>query len=400
MNRRHDIDTLRCLAFGLVILYHIAMPYVADWHWHLKSPHAAAWLQWPMRALNLWRMDLVFLISGLAMGFLLRQPDRLAVLRQRSWRLLLPLAWGMAVVVPYQAYAQAVANGSIAPGPGAFVLRYVSFGPWPPGAFDGSDFGVTWNHLWYLPYLWTYTAVLLVLAPVLGRARPQFQALRGSRLVLLPALPLMLYSSTLLPHFPPTHDLVQDAWLHAVYFTVFVYGWWIGLDAGLWSEILRLRHSCLALACAAFATCMGLRSGWLDGAAAMVAGRLAGDLYGWTMMLSILGFAYRHLNRPWRWLGWARESVYPWYVLHQTLIIVALVWLTPLNLGPVREPLLVLLSTVAGCWLLCDGWIRPSRWLRPLFGLAPLPQQASTGYRPRDPAAARMAAEPTPPRLP
>ena len=41
MNRRHDIDALRALAFGLVILYHVAMYYVAGWHWHLKSPHAA-----------------------------------------------------------------------------------------------------------------------------------------------------------------------------------------------------------------------------------------------------------------------------------------------------------------------------------------------------------------------
>ena len=130
------------------------------------------------------------------------------------------------------------------------------------------------------------------------------------------------------------------------------------------------------------------------------AARLCGDLYTWSAIVAILGFAYRHLNRPWRWLAWARESVYPWYVLHQTLIIVALVWLVPLRLGPVGEPLLVLLATVAGCWLLCDGWIRPSRWLRPLFGLAPLPRHASAGYRLRDPAAARMAEEPTPPRWP
>ena len=42
--RRHDIDALRALAFALVIVYHVAMYYVADWHWHLKSPHAAEWL--------------------------------------------------------------------------------------------------------------------------------------------------------------------------------------------------------------------------------------------------------------------------------------------------------------------------------------------------------------------
>ena len=67
-DRRHDIDALRALAFLLVILYHVAMYYVADWPWHLKSPHAAEWLQWPMRVLNLWRMDLVFLISGVSLG--------------------------------------------------------------------------------------------------------------------------------------------------------------------------------------------------------------------------------------------------------------------------------------------------------------------------------------------
>ena len=37
----HPLDALRALAFALVILYHVAMYYVADWHWHLKSPHAA-----------------------------------------------------------------------------------------------------------------------------------------------------------------------------------------------------------------------------------------------------------------------------------------------------------------------------------------------------------------------
>ena len=50
MNRRHDIDALRVLAFALVILYHVGMYYVAGWHWHIKSPQAVEWLQGPMRA--------------------------------------------------------------------------------------------------------------------------------------------------------------------------------------------------------------------------------------------------------------------------------------------------------------------------------------------------------------
>lgn len=129
--RRHDIDALRALAFGLVILYHVAMYYVADWHWHLKSPYAAEWLQAPMRALNLWRMDLVFLVSGLAFGLVRRGQSVAGLVRLRSLRLLVPLAFGMAVIVPYQPYAQGVANGLIAPGLGAFLLRYYSGSTWP-----------------------------------------------------------------------------------------------------------------------------------------------------------------------------------------------------------------------------------------------------------------------------
>jgi peptidoglycan/LPS O-acetylase OafA/YrhL len=381
MNRRHDIDALRALAFALVILYHVAMYYVADWGWHLKSPHAAEWLQDPMRALNLWRMHLVFLISGLALGFLRRGQTPGRLLGQRTLRLLLPLAFGMAVVVPYQPYAQGVANGLVEPGFGDFLLRYYTGGPWPRGAFDGWHAGVTWNHLWYLPYLWAYTALLVLLLPLLEsaaglRLRRAFNGLRGARLVLLPALPLMLYSLTLWPRFPVTHDLIHDGWMHAVYFTLFLYGWWIGVDKGFWGEVSRLASRLLVLALGLLALYFTLR----HTGAPREALRLAGDLYLWSAILAILGWAHLKLNRPWPWLAWASESVYPWYILHQTWIIVLIGWLAPLALGPVVEPGLLLAGTIGGCWAI-TAVVRRRAWLRPLFGL----RAAGPGRRPDAP---------------
>ncbi len=374
-HRRHDIDALRALAFALVIIYHLAMYYVADWHWHIKSPHAAEWLQMPMRALNLWRMDLVFLVSGLALGLVRRGQTVPGLIRQRSWRLLLPLAFGMAVVVPYQPYAQGVANGLIAPGFGAFLLRYCGGGPWPAGAFDGWEAGVTWNHLWYLAYLWAYTVVLALLLPGLESARGQrlrraFTGLRGLALFAVPVLPLALYSVLLWRHFPPTHDLIHDGWLHAVYFTLFLYGYWIGLDTGLWAELVRLRWRSLGAALVLLALVLGLRaaavaqSGW----PARIAVRVLADLYLWGMLLAILGWAHHRLNQPWPWLRWAREAVYPWYVLHQTVIIVLAVALARWQLGPVLEPVVLLAGTVLACWAV-TALVQRVRWLRPLFGL-------------------------------
>ena len=388
MHRRHDIDALRALAFALVILYHVAMYYVAGWHWHLKSPHAVEWLQAPMRAVNLWRMDLVFLVSGLALALLWRGGSRWALLRQRSLRLLLPLAFGMAVVVPYQPYAQGVASGLVEAGFGRFLLCYFSGGPWPAAAFDGAQVGVTWNHLWFLPYLWLYTALVVLALPVLEsaagrRVRDAFRNLRGGALLGVPMLPLMLWSALLWPHFPPTRDLVGDGWLHAVYLTLVLYGWWIGVDARTWAELRRLRWAALGLGLVLLAALFGARAL----GAAPLAVRLLGDAYAWVAIAAILGWAHHALNRPWPWLAWANESIYPWYVLHQTLVIALAGWLAPRALGPVGEPLLLVAGTIGGCWVL-TAVIRRVDVLRPLFGLKPRARpRCPSPARPEHPAA-------------
>jgi hypothetical protein len=114
-------------------------------------------------------------------------------------------------------------------------------------------------------------------------------------------------------------------------------------------------------------------------------------LYLWLAIATILGHGHRYLNRPWPWLRWANESVYPWYVLHQTLIVVGVTVLTPFALGPVLEPMLLVALTILGCWLLTDGLIRRFNGLRPLFGLklrrAEKKQQqpASAGSPPPEP---------------
>ena len=364
MTRRHDIDALRALAFALLILYHWCMLYVGgdDWGWHLKSPHAAEWLQLPMLLVNRWRMDLIFLVSGLSVHFLLRDTRAGRFVARRTWRLLLPLVFGMFVVIPVQPYAEGVANGEIPPGFADFLLRY-----W---TFAGGPYDLTWNHLWYLAYLWVYTLVFAALLPLLRRLPNPLARLRGGWLLALPALPLLLYTVTLQPLFEDSHDLVNDWYLHAVYFSVFLYGWWLGTDTGLWAEFARLRKRATGWALGMFAAYATLVFALPEGAPdwqVFVIWTLR-NAYIWLALCAILGWGRALLDRPFRWLPWANEAVYPWYVLHQSLIVLCAYWLLPLELGPFAEPLLVLAGTVAGCALLHAG-IRRVRWLRPLFGM-------------------------------
>jgi glucan biosynthesis protein C len=381
--RRHDIDALRVCVFGLLILFHVGMFY-SPWGWHVKSVHIANWLELPMSLSHQWRMQLVFLVSGLSLNFLRRRATDGQLARSRLTRLGLPLLFGMAVIVPPQAYLEALGRGATEPGYLAFPWRYFTFQPWPDGAFAGYEIGITWNHLWYLPYLLCYTLAAIPLmrffdGPGAGLRR-RFQALRGAWLVLMPLVPLMASGLLVYPHFPYMNNaLVNDWYAHSQYFTFFFTGYLIGTDAGLWSELSRLRRRALALGIASFA------------ALTFLAGILPDDLTGsrqfamllvtylnrWIWIVAALGFSHRYLNRPFPWLGYANEAVYPWYVLHQTITVVAGYWLSWLALGPVVEPALVLVATLGGCALLHEFVIRRNRSLRPLFGMKPLAGQRS-----------------------
>jgi peptidoglycan/LPS O-acetylase OafA/YrhL len=86
------------------------------------------------------------------------------------------------------------------------------------------------------------------------------------------------------------------------------------------------------------------------------------------MLAAILGWSFHALNRPFRWLPWANDNVYPWYMLHQSLIVLLAYWVIPLELHAGVEALVVLVGTVAGCWTISAA-VRRIDWLRPLFGL-------------------------------
>lgn len=374
-NRRYDIDALRVFAFGLLILYHVGMFYVADWGWHVKSEYLADWLKYPMVLVNRWRLPLLFLISGLAVNFLLRKACAGGFAWSRSKRLFVPLAFGMLVVVPPQAYLQALSNGAFSGSYFEFLVAYFTFQPWPVNAFDGSHVGITWNHLWYLPYLLVYSLLLAALLPLLNgvrgtRLRERFRALRGVKLWVMPALPLIVSTWLLAGSFPSTHDLVSDWHMHTIYFTIFIYGYWIGTDSGMWAELQRLRWWLLGAAVFTFSAFLLLA--FITVPEPSVA-RATYDVFqylnAWTWIMLVLAWGHHWLNRPFRWLPYATEAVYPWYILHQTITVVAGYQLAKYSLGPVVEPVLVIAITIGGCLVLHEFVIRRVNGLRPFFGL-------------------------------
>ena len=382
-SRRHDIDALRVLLFALLIVYHVCMLYVAGWSFHVKSDYLADWLQAPMLLVNRWRMPLLFVISGIALRFA-HDRGRWALVAGRTRRVLVPLVFGILVVVPIQPYCQGVTNHLVEPGFGRFLLRYYRFQPWPKGAFDGWQYGFTWNHLWYLAYLWVYSLLLVAAMPLLESrigiaVRRAATRLRGGWFLVLPALPKVVALALLADAHPPTDNLVDDWYQHALYFSYFVLGWVVALDEDWWTALKSWRRRTLALAvCTGFAYVLIVQhlfsdetSGW-----PLLGVRVLSGLNTWFWIAALLGWSATLLDRPFRWLPYANEAVLPWYLLHQSLIVFVAYLLIPLKVGPVLEPFVVFAATVSGCALLHEFVVRRFPMTRRLFGLKPLVREA------------------------
>jgi peptidoglycan/LPS O-acetylase OafA/YrhL len=95
--RRADLDWLRVVAFGLLILYHAGMAW-SGWNGPLASSEHIGWLREGMRFLDRWRMPLIFVVSGAAITLALGTRSAHVFAADRVRRLLLPLAFGMIVL--------------------------------------------------------------------------------------------------------------------------------------------------------------------------------------------------------------------------------------------------------------------------------------------------------------
>ena len=379
MHRRHDLDWLRVIAFGLLVIYHVGMYYVS-WDWHVKSPAASITLEPLMLLTSPWRMSLLFLISGVATAFMFeRRPDGL--LRHRSRQLLLPLLFGMAVIVPPQAYYQVVEQL-----PGGYNESYWAFyGKYLSGYHgfcdgDGCLRLPTWNHLWFLPYLWAYTVLAwlfwrLLPATALQRLRQWAgTALQGWAALLVPVLVLAGARLLLVNRFEQTHALVDDWYNHAQYASVFLIGFLGAFSTRFWESLQRLRWPALALAGLGYAALVHVWyfAGYNDTQPPplelRMALRVVWAVDQWCAIAALLGFAYRlrHADSP--LLRYLTLAVFPLYILHQSVIVVLAHKLKPLQLEPGIEAVILIAATFVLC-LVAFELIRRCAPLRPLFGL-------------------------------
>ncbi len=366
--RRYDLDWLRIIAFGLLILYHCGMFYVT-WDWHVKSSRASEAIEPLMLLTSPWRLTLLFLISGAATRFMADTMSGWQFTRARMGRLWPPLLLAVFVIVPPQSFFEVV-EAIEAGAPLSlhnFYFRYVTAsGQWCDA--DGCLTTPTYNHMWFVAYLILYTLALVALLPLLRRWRDAAWRYRpvpgalslliaGPGLIVTPWLAMTALRLTLYPIFGESHDFREDWYLHALYFTTFLFGFAIAKHQPFFQRAVALRWPALIIAVASWAALVAFYGGagetTPDWQRAVF--RAVRELDAWCAIIAALGFAHRHLRNadgPARQL--LTKAIFPFYLIHQTIIVVTGHFLDALALPLWIEAPLLIGTTALGCWLFFD----------------------------------------------
>ena len=292
-----------------------------------------------------------------------------AFLRGRTYRLLVPLIFGMAVIVPPQPWVELTVKHS-------YDAGFLTF--WARDYFRFEKLACldlpTWNHLWFVAYLWIYTLLIGALAFLpWGWAQRGFDRVFGGWGVLaVPIAWAVAIHAWWFPMVGETHALFGDWIAHVTYVPAFLFGFGLARSEPAMAAIARLWPVAAAIAVAGYAGVIGVELSWPGNVPAPRWVHrpygLAHALQQWGAIIALIGVAERFWNRDRPVRATLTEAVFPFYIIHQTVIVVVLYWLLPLALPGWGEFLILVAATVAGCLAFYFGG-RAIPPLRPLVGL-------------------------------
>ncbi len=371
--RRHDLDWLRLIAIIILLFFHTGM-WFNQWGWHVKNNETTTSFQYWMVWSHYFRMPLLLFISGagtfMALGKLSPQQFR----GERFKRLFIPLVFGMFVIVPPQIYFEHIKEYN---GYWDFYKTVFNFVPYPKGSFS-------WHHLWFILYLFIYSLLALPLLTYLRSARSAkfkrnfFYVLSSpAAMLFIPSL-LMLASQIILrPFFPEeTHNLIKDWAYFTFYFSFFAMGILSYSNQNLWSAIGQNRKYLLIAMLAMlipFYICYFHFRGLLVLPGSMDTVETIFDVtaifVSWFTVITIIAYGQHYLNRPHPWLSKINEGLYPFYILHQTVIIWIGYYICQLDWSISAKYWSISFLTLFSCVIFYLLMIRPFKAMRFLFGM-------------------------------
>ncbi|WP_343688839.1 acyltransferase family protein [Chitinophaga sp.] len=368
--RHYYLDWIKILCILLLVPYHAAMIF-GPAHFGIKNDLIFSGYNIFNELIGMWYFSVLMFISGSAATFALRYRSAGQYLLSRFTRLLLPLVFGMLVVIPPQVYVERLQKHQIQPGYLAFY-KHLADGIYPSG-------NLTWAQLWYVAYLFVISLLLLPVCLYI-RNRAHF----GERvfcyishapyLLIGWALPLMLVEYFLRAYFPfGNQNLVSD-WANVLHLSiVFLYGFIIMRSPPLQAAVLRCRQPAFILAIAGVLSyyipyILGYFSPHQQSADVIRLLDVWRGFNAWCWTLAIIGYASTYLTTINPTLQYASKAFLSVYILHQTILLSAAYFVVQWTLPAFFKFIILTIVTYTITLLIYHYLILPSKSIRMLFG--------------------------------
>jgi len=343
-DRRYDIDWLRVIAIGLLLIYHIAIIFQpwAMFIGFIRSDDLVDGLWTPMTMLNVWRIPLLFYVSGMGLYFAMKKRDFKELILERSKRILLPFIFGFLAITPLH------------------MFIFQNYYNTPLSYFPHS------GHLWFLGNIIMYVLLLSPLFFYLKKMGDGKFRKAISKVMTYAIGPISMSVFFMLEVGivkPQLFEMYAQTWhgffigLLAFFFGfIFVY-----TGKVFWQTVSKWKWLYIGIASVLYI----IRFTGFESISNMYITAIESNCW----IFGLFGIGYHYFNKPSALLSYLSQAVYPVYIIHMFVLFAGAWIILPLNINPVLKFISITLFTFVVCFLIYEFILRRVPILRLLFGL-------------------------------
>jgi peptidoglycan/LPS O-acetylase OafA/YrhL len=374
---------LQVLAILGVFLFHAVHPFDDLVDWHIKNAESSILATFYIGFFNLWGMPFFFLMAGATSWFSLRRRTAGRYARERVTRLLIPFIIGSIMLTPIQAYYEFIHKGwwegnSLLEFVFSAKARTYFFTEYNPISFSPSIFGDMGYHLWFVGFLFAYSLIALPVFMWLkcdsGKQSiawvTRIAKWRGG--LLLFTIPLILIGFFFQPFLSGYTGWASFAFL----LVFFISGYILIADERFLDAIRRdwRLHLTLGIVCTLFFFSVAADVpvwDWLvsPGTVTFYVSWIAWGINSWCWTMFMMYIGMRYLDHANKWLQYGREASYPFYFVHQPVIIFIAFFAVQWEVGLWLKLLVVVIGSFVLSLGLYELLVRRINPVRTLFGM-------------------------------
>ena len=370
--RSYELDWLRIFATILIFFFHAARPFNYQ-EWEIKNNEKDLGLSLLIFYIDFWVIPLFFIIAGMGTFYALGVRKGKVYAKERFKRLMIPLIVGMFTHLATQVYIARVTHGDFQ---GSFIEFYLYhyFNGVYTGVFspETGNFALVGMHMWYMLFLFLYSVILLGLFQYLRREENKDKLLKMGAFFKKPgalyllAFPMGILDVILNAIFIPLGLYPQGGYQIFTYVVIFLYGFLLVSNDEFKQAIER--HGIPSVIIAIVLFILLAIEFWTGSFSSEPLTGLLRYICGWCWIIAVIYLGRKFLYFNHKSLKFLNDILLPFYILHQTIIIIVAFYVLGLDLTTTAKYLIICSVSfviIMGLILI----IRKVNILRFLFGM-------------------------------